>query len=98
MKKKPMRILLAIVIASCVVASFTYGQYYTVASADFISHDLKLENFDHDYLSAVNQNQLKVYGSYGFLESFRLSRLFEQSFHLISQVVSLDQKELILRC
>ena len=98
MKKKPMRILLAIVISSCVVASFTYGQYYTVASADFISHDLKLENFDHDYLSAVNQNQLRVYGSYGFLESFRLSRLFEQSFHLVSQVVSLDQKELILRC
>jgi len=98
MKKKPMWILLAIVISSCVVASFTYGQYYTVASADFISHDLKLENFDHDYLSAVNQNQLRVYGSYGFLESFRLSRLFEQSFHLVSQVVSLDQKELILRC
>jgi len=97
-KKEPTRILLAIVIPLCILASFTYGQYYTLASADFISHDLKLENFDHDYLSAVNQNQLKVYGSYGFLESFRLSRLLEQSFHLVSQVVSLDQMELILRC
>ena len=93
-----MRILLAIVISVCLLASFAYGQYYTVASADFISHDLKLENFDHDYLSAVNQNQWKAYGSFGFLESFRLSRLFEQSFHLVSEVVSLDQKELILRC
>ncbi len=98
MKKEATRILLAIVISLCILASFTYGQYYTLALADFISHDLKLENFDHDYLSAVNQNQLKVYGSYGFLESFRLSRLLEQSFHLVSQIVSLDQKELILRC
>jgi hypothetical protein len=92
------RILLTIVISVCFLASFTYGQYYTVASADFISHDLKLENFDHDYLSAVNQNQWKVYGSFDFLEGFRLSRLLEQSSHLVSQVVSLDQKEFVLRC
>ena len=92
------RLVLTIVISSCFLASFTYGQYYTVASADFLSHDLKLENFDHDYLSAVNQNQWKAYGSFGFLESLQLSRFSEQSFHLVSQVVSLDQKELILRC
>ena len=98
MKKRSARILLAIVISLSVLASFTYGQYYTVASVDFISHDLKLENFDHDYLLAVNQNQLKVYGAFGFLESFRLSRLLEQSFHLVSQGVSLDERELILRC
>jgi hypothetical protein len=97
-KRAPARIFLATGISLCVLASFTYGQYYTVASADFISRDLKLENFDHDYLSAVNQNELKVYGPYGFLESFQLSCLFEQSFHLVSQVVSLDQKELVLRC
>jgi len=93
-----MRILLTITISLSVLASFTYGQYYTVASADFIFHGLKLENFDRDYLSAVNQNQLKVYGAFGFLESFRLSYLLEQPFHLVSQIVSFDQKELILRC
>ena len=98
MERGPTRVFLAIVISLCFLASFTYGQYYTVASADFISHDLKLENYDHDYLSAVNQNQWKAYRSFGFPESFQLSCLFEQSFHLVSQVVSLDQKELILRC
>ena len=91
------RLVLTIVISSCFLASFTYGQYYTVASADFISHDLKLENFDHDYLSAVNQNQWKAYGSFGFFESFQMSRFPEQPFQLVSQVVSPDRKELVLR-
>jgi len=97
MKRKT--IFLAIAISLSILASFTYGQYYTLASADFLSHDPKLENFDQEYLSATNQSELKVFGSGGFFDGSQLvTCLFGQPFHLLSKVPSLNQKNLVLRC
>jgi hypothetical protein len=99
MKRKPIQIFLIIAISLFILVSSTYGQYYTLASADFISRDLKLENFDQEYLFATNQSEFKVYGSDGVFKGFHLlACLYGQSFHLFSQILSLDQKNLVLRC
>ena len=99
MKRKPARILLIIAISLCLFLSSTYGQYYTVASADFISLRLKLENFDQEYLSAADQNELKMSGSIGPSNGSQLATyLIGLPSHLFSQIPSFDQKTLILRC
>jgi hypothetical protein len=99
MERKPIQIFLVIAISLSILVSSTYCQYYTLAAADFISVGLKLENFDQEYLSASNQSELKVSGSGGFFNGFlRLTCLFGQSFHLLPQESSLDQKNLVLRC
>jgi len=99
MKRKTAQTFLIIAISLYVLVSSTYGQYYALASADFISVRLKLENFDQEYLSANNQSELKDTRSTGFSKSFQLSTyLFEQSFHPFFQVLPLDQKNLFLRC
>ena len=99
MRSKPARTFLIIAISLYILVSSTYGQYYSLAAADFISLQPKLENFDQEYLSAANQSELKMYGSGGFLKGFQLlTCLFGQSFHLLSQVLSPDQKNLVLRC
>jgi hypothetical protein len=99
MKRKPIQIFLVIAISLSILVSFAYGQYYTLASADFISLNLKLENFDQDYLSTANQSELKVFGPGGFFNGFQLvTCLFGQSLCFLSQVPSLDQKKLVLRC
>jgi hypothetical protein len=76
-----------------------YCQYYTLAAADFLSPDLNFETFDQEILLAVYQSELKVFGSIGFCNRFLLAtHLFGQSPHFFCQVVSLDQKKLVLRC
>jgi hypothetical protein len=99
MKRKPAKSFLVIAISLYILMSSTYGQYYTLASADIISRNLKFENFDQEYLSAANDSELKDTGSGGLLKDFQwLAFLFGQSFHLLSQVLSLDLKSLVLRC
>jgi len=99
MKRKPIQILLVIAISLSILVSSAYGQYYTLAAADFISLNLKLEAFDHEYLSAANQNELKASRSGGFFNGFQLvTCLFGQFSHLLSLVPCLDQKTSILRC
>ena len=99
MKKKPGQIFLIIAIFLSILVFSTYYKYYTLAAADFISLNLKLENFDQKYLSAGNQSELEVYGSDGLLKGVQLlAYLFGPTFHLLSQIPSLDQKNLVLRC
>ena len=99
MKSKRVQIFLIIAICLYILVSSTYGQYYALASADFLSYNLKLESFDQEYLWATNHSELKVFGSGGFSNGFQLlTSLFGQSFHLLSQVPSSDQKTLVLRC
>jgi hypothetical protein len=99
MKRKPIQIFLVIAISSSILVSSSFGQYYTLAAADFISFNLKLEAFDQDCLLAANQSELKVSGLGGLFNGFQLvTCLFEQFFHLLSHVPSLDQKNLVLRC
>jgi len=99
MKRKPTQIFLVIVISLFIFVSSTYGQYYVLASADFISHNLKLEAFDQDYLSAANQSESKACRSGALLKDFQLATyLFGLRSHLSSQISSLDQETSILRC
>lgn len=99
MNRKLIQIFLVIAISFAIPVSSTYVCYYTVAAADFLSLDLKIENFDQEYLFAANQSEFKVYGSDGFSKGFHLlTCLYGQSFHLFSQILSLDQKTLVLRC
>lgn len=99
MKRKPTQIFLVIAISLSIFVSSIYCQYYSLASADFISIGLKLENFDQEYLSALNQSELKVAGSGDFLRGFQpVTCLFGHSFHLLSHEPFLDQQTSILRC
>ena len=99
MKSKPVQIFLIIAISSYIIVSSTYSQYYAFASADFLSHNQKLESFDQEYLSASNESELKDTRSGGFLKDFQLlTCLIGQSFDLLFQGPSLDQKNLVLRC
>ena len=99
MNRKHIQIFLVIAVLFAIPMSSTYVCYYTLAAADFISTDLKIENFDQEYLFAANQSEFKVYGLDGFFKGFHLlTCLYGQSFHLLSQEPSLNQKNLVLRC
>jgi hypothetical protein len=99
MKRRVIQIFLVMAISLSILVSSTFGQYYTLAAADFISLNLKLEAFDQDCLSAAIQSELKMSGLGGLFNGFQLlTCLFEKSFHLLSHVSSLDQKTLVLRC
>jgi hypothetical protein len=99
MKRKAVQIFLVIAISSSILVSSTYCQYYTLAAADFISLNLKFEVFDHEYLVVANQSELKMSGLGGFFNGFQLAtHQFGQCFHPFSQISSLEQKTLVLRC
>ena len=99
MKRKPAGIFLIIAISLCLFLSSTYSQYYAMASADFISLRLKLENFDQEYLSAFNQSELKALGSGNFFNgSFLATYLIGVPSYLFPQIFSFDQKTRVLRC
>jgi hypothetical protein len=99
MNRKPIQIFLVIAISFAIPVSSTYVCYYTVAAADFLSLNLKLEAFDQEYLSSAYETELKAFESSSFLNGFQSATyLFGQSFRLLSQLPSLDQKTLVLRC
>jgi hypothetical protein len=99
MKRKAIQIFLVIAISFTIPVSSGYFCYYTLAAADFLSLDLKFETSDQAYLLAANQSQLKVSRLGGFFNGFQLATyLFGQCFHLFSQIPSLKQETLVLRC
>jgi hypothetical protein len=99
MDRKPIQIFLVIAISFAIALSSTYVCYYTVAAADFLSLNLKLEAFDQEYLLAANQSEVKISRSVGFFNRFQpVSCLIGIPSNLFSQILSLDQKTLVLRC
>jgi hypothetical protein len=99
MKRKVIQIFLVIVIPFTISVFLAYFCYYTLAAADFVSLDLKFETFDREYLLAADKIELKVSRLGGFFNGFQLTTgLFGQRFHLFSQIPSLNQKSLVLRC
>jgi hypothetical protein len=99
MKRKPIKIILAMVISLAIPVSSAYTGYYTVAVADFLSPNLNVEAFDQEYLLAANLSQLQGSQSGVFFNEFRLATyLFGLPSYLSSQIPSLDQKTIILRC
>ncbi len=99
MNRKAIRIILVIAISLVTPVSSAYISYYTVASADFLSSNLGFEAFDQDYLSAANQSRLKIFDSSSFFKILQPAIYpFGLPCHLSSQISSLDQKTLVLRC
>ena len=99
MNRKTIQIILAIAISLAIPVSSTYVSYDTVASADFLSSNLGFEAFDQEYLSAANQSELKGSPSVGSFNGFQpATDLFGLPLRLSSQISSLDQKTLVLRC
>jgi len=99
MNRKSIQIITVIAISLAISVSSAYASYYTVASADFLSSNLGFEAFDQEYLLVANQNELKVSSLVGFFNGFELATdLFGLPSHLSSQISSLDQKTLVLRC
>jgi hypothetical protein len=99
MNKKAIQIILVIAISLVIPVSSAYITYYTVASADFLSPNLGFEAFDHEYLAAANQSRLKIFDSSSFFKRLQPAIYpFGLPCHLSSQISSLDQKTLVLRC
>jgi hypothetical protein len=63
MKRKLINITLVMAISFAIPASSAFFCYYSLASADFISHDLKFETFDQEFLIAISVSRLKVFGA-----------------------------------
>ncbi len=99
MKRKLFRYILVITVSLAISSSSAYICYYAVASADFISHNLKLERFDQEFLSASNQNELKAFGFGGFFDGSSLVAYpIGVSLQSLFEISSFGQKTLILRC
>lgn len=96
MKRKTFSLL--IIIAVCMLVSFTYGQYYTLASADFISQGLKLETFDQEFLIAADASRLKIFGPNGFPAAAMLHINPVEQILLFSFLTSPSQRTSVLRC
>jgi hypothetical protein len=93
------QIFLVIIITFSIPLSSAYFQYCTLAAADFLSPNLNFETSDQEYLQAANQSQLKVARLGGFFNLFQLATcLFGERSHLLSQIPSLNQENLVLRC
>ena len=98
-RQKGIQIFLIIAISFSILVSSTYCQYYILAATDFLSPDLNFEIYDQEILLAASQSELKSFGFSGGCNGLLLvACFFVQSFHPFSEVLSLNQKTLILRC
>jgi len=66
MKRKLIKIILVMAISFAIPVSSASFCYYSLASADFISHSQKLETSDQEFLLAASVSRFKVYGSSSF--------------------------------
>jgi hypothetical protein len=101
MKKgmKRIQILLGIAISLFILALPAYLRCTQPSQSKFISSDLSFEDSGQEEGLPDSEKELKVFGSSGLLIIFDLgTNLFEQSFHLFSQRVSLHQETFVLRC
>ena len=99
MSRKTIQVFLVMAISLAIPVSSAYVGYYTVASADFLSSNLGFEAFDQEYLLAANQSELKVSPLIDLFSGFPPgTNLFGVPSHISSQISSLDQKILVLRC
>jgi len=101
MKKrfKNTQIFLAMAISFFIFALPAYLRCTNLSEANFVSFDLSFENPDQENGLPDNENKLKVFGQTTFSILFLQGiNLFEQSFRLFSQAVSLHQKTFVLLC
>jgi len=99
MKRKQIQICLVVAISLFIVVSSVYYQYYSLASADFISHNLKLENFDQEFLLGTSVSRLKVFGPsiFSIISAMCINSIKKNSLFLLL-TSPFNQRKPILRC
>jgi hypothetical protein len=99
MKRKLIKIILVMAISFAIPVSSAFSCYYSLASADFISHSLKFETFDQEFLLAASVSRFKVFGSSSFSTISALCINPIKQIPLFPFLTSpLDQRTPILRC
>jgi hypothetical protein len=99
MKRKAIKCILVIAISFTIPVSSAYFCYYTLASADFVSHGQKFETFDQEFLLAASVSTFKVFGSSSFSIISALCINPIKQIPLFPFLTSpFNQKTLILRC
>jgi hypothetical protein len=96
---KSMQIFLIIAISLFILALPAYLRHTNLSEAKFASSDLGFENPDQENRVPDDEKELKAFGPTGLFTIFILGTdLSERPSHLFSQILSLRQKTLILRC
>jgi len=93
------KIFLFIAILFVVLLSSTYFCYYGLRSADFVSHGLKFEILDQDYLLAASISRLKLFvpSSFSIISALFINSI--KQIHVFPFLISpLDRRTPILRC
>lgn len=101
MKKtfKGIQILPVIAISLFILALPAYLRCARPSQTKLISSDLSFENFDQEERLPSHGKEWKGYGPSTFSIAFPLGAIpFEQSSYLFSQVLSLRQRIVVLRC
>lgn len=99
MKIKQIQIFLIVAITLSVLISSIYHQYYSLSSADFISHNVKLENFDQEFLLVSSVSRLKAFAPSSSSTISALSINFIEKISLFLLLTSpSNQRKPILRC
>jgi hypothetical protein len=91
--------ILVVVISFAVLSSSACFCYYSVASADFISHGTKIETFDQEFLFATSASRLKISGPsiYSLISALCIKPIKENP--LFPFLTSpFNQRTSILRC
>ena len=94
-----MQIFLIIAISLFILALPAYLRHANLSEIKFASTDLGFENPDQENRVPDDEKELKAFGPTGLFTIFILgTHLSERPSHLFSQILSLGQKTLILRC
>jgi hypothetical protein len=99
MKRMLIKIILIMAVSFVIPFSSAYFCYYSLVSADFISHGVKFETFDQEFLDTISVSRLKVFGSSSFsIISALCINPTEQIPLFPFLTYPLDQTTPILRC
>ncbi len=94
-----MQIFLVIAFSFFIMALPAYLRHTNLSETKFASSDLGFENPDQENRVPDNEKELKAFGPTGLFTIFILgTHLSERPSHLFSQILSLRQKNLVLRC
>ena len=98
-RSKRIQIFLGIAISFFILALPAYLRCTQILQCKFVSSDLGFESPDREEGLPDNEKELRVFGQGAFPINFLVSiSLFEQSFYLLPQALSLRQRIIVLRC
>ena len=99
MKRNLIKIILVMAISFAISASSALFCYYSLASADFISHGLKFETSDQEFMDGASVGRFKVFRSSSFsIISALCINPTEQIPLFLFLTYPLNQRSSTLRC